>query len=280
MGRPHRRRSATGIHHVMNRGVDHQPIFFADGDRLELGQRLADIHDTFGVVTLAYCLMANHLHLVLRAPDGVLPEAMHHLTSTYSHRLNARRGRDGPLFRGRYHSIPVESDEYLLWVTRYVHRNALDIAGVETPRDHRWSSYRTYLGLRPSPTFLDRQPVMDLVGGRIEDLEAITESDTPARLRTARDLTHLVGCAQAVEDLLGGANAGPAAKRSRTLLVLLARRTHDPHLSHLIDEALGSRIDADPGRAGRRAETRLRSDPGIARALTWLEHQLAVAARV
>ena len=71
MGRPHRRGSETDIHHVMNRGVDHQPIFFADADRLELGCRLADIHERFGVATLAYCLMTNHFHLVLRAPDGV-----------------------------------------------------------------------------------------------------------------------------------------------------------------------------------------------------------------
>jgi len=57
MGRPHRRGSETGIHHVMNRGVDHQPIFYADADRLELGRRLAAVHERFEVTTLAYCLM-------------------------------------------------------------------------------------------------------------------------------------------------------------------------------------------------------------------------------
>lgn len=261
----------------MNRGVDHQPIFFGDVDRLEIGARLADIHERFGVRTLAYCLMTNHVHLVVRAPHGALPDAMHHMTSTYSHRLNARRGRDGPLFRGRYHSIPVESDEYLLWVTRYVHRNPLDITGVSSARDHRWSSHRTYLGLRPPPSFLDLAPVMDLLGGRIDELEAITEQDAPARLATVDDLTHLVRCALAVEDLAGGVSPGPVAKTGRTLLVLLGLRTHDPHLSTLIEEALGSRIDADPRRAGRRAVTRLRSDPCTARTLMWLERQLAVA---
>lgn len=275
MGRPHRRGSETGIHHVMNRGIDHQPIFFSDADRLELGARLGDIHEAFDVATLAYCLMGNHLHLVLRAPDGVLPEAMHHVTSTYSRRLNARRGRDGPLFRGRYHSIPVETDAYLLWVVRYVHRNPLAIAGVDSPRDYRWSSYRSYLGLRPCPFFLDRQPVLDLVGGRVEELASVTEDEAPARLRTVGDLSRLIRCASAVDDLRSDAPERPGPSIDRTVLVLLAERTRDPDLVRLIHDALGPCNDADPCRARRRAEARLQRDPRVARALRWVEHQLA-----
>ena len=277
MGRPHRRGSATGIHHVMNRGVDHQPIFFADADRLELGQRLADIHERFGVATLAYCLMTNHLHLVLRSPPDTLPEAMHHLTSTYSRRLNARLGRDGPLFRGRYHSIPVETDSYLLWVTRYVHRNPLDIAGVASPRDHRWSSYRAYLGLRPSPAFLDRQPVMDLVGGRIDELEAITEDETPPRLTTSADVTQLVRCARAVDDLTVETSDQPGSALDRTILILIERRTGDPETARLIGSALGPRTDAAALRAHQRAEVRGRNDPSVDRMLRWIERQTSPA---
>ncbi|HMJ75655.1 MAG TPA: transposase [Iamia sp.] len=258
----------------MNRGVDHQPIFFADADRLELGRRLADIHDRFEVATLAYCLMTNHVHLVLRAPPGVLPEAMHHLTSTYSRRVNARLGRDGPLFRGRYHSIPVESEDYLLWVTRYVHRNPLDIVGVRSPRDHRWSSYRAYLGLRPSPPFLDRQPVMDLVGGRIEELTAVTEADAPTRLDTISDLVGLVRCARAIDDLTVDADDRHAATTDRTLLLLLERRA-DPKIARIIEAALGPRTHDAAVRAGRRAEARRQEDPALARTLRWVERQLA-----
>jgi REP element-mobilizing transposase RayT len=275
MGRPHRRDSETGIYHVMNRGVDHQPIFFCDADRLELGTRLADIHEGLEVATLAYCLMGNHVHLVLRAPDGVLPEAMHHLTSTYSRRVNARRARDGPLFRGRYHSIPVETDPYLLWVTRYVHRNPLDIGGVRSPRDYRWSSYRAYLGLRPCPEFLDRQPVMDLVGGSVEELAAITDDDVPLRPRTAGDVSRLIRCASAVHDLRADAPERPGPSIDRTLLVLLSGRTRDPHLVRLLHDALGPCTDGDPGRAIRRAEARRHRDPRVARALRWVEQQLA-----
>lgn len=255
----------------MNRGVDHQAVFRGDADRLEMGRRLASVHETFGVATLAYCLMGNHLHLVLRAPHGVLPDAMHDVTSIYSHRFNARHHRDGPLFRNRYHSIPVESDPHLTWVTRYVHRNALDVAGVRSPREYRWSSYRAYLGLRPAPAFLDRRPVMDVFGGRVDELIATTEEARPHRLRSVGDLTHLVDCARVVHDL-------DDSKVDRTLLVLLAERTDDPMLARLVEEALGPRTPAACRKAVRRAECRAVDDAAVARAVTWVERQLAGAA--
>jgi REP element-mobilizing transposase RayT len=259
----------------MNRGVDHQPIFFADADREEMGRRLAEVHERFGVATLAYCLMGNHLHLVLRAADGVLPDAMHHLTSVYSRHVNDRLGRDGPLFRGRYHSIPVETDGYLLWVTRYVHRNPLDIAGVRSIRDYRWSSYRTYLGLRPTPGFLARRPVMDLLGGRVDELVAMTEEAAPLRPRTVDDLTGLVRCARSVEDLADAAGDRPEANIDRTLLVLLAERADDPSLRRLAEAALGPRPRKAARQALRRAETRCGDDPAVARTLRWIELHLS-----
>ncbi|QYG93697.1 hypothetical protein HC251_15540 [Iamia sp. SCSIO 61187] len=276
MGRPHRRESETGIHHVMNRGVDHQPIFRTDADRIELGERLSDIHGRFDVVTLAYCLMGNHLHLVLRAPAGVLPEAMHHLTSVYSRRFNARHGRDGPLFNGRYRSIPVETDGYLLWVTRYVHRNPLDIAGIRSPREYRWSSYRAYLGLRPAPTFLDVRPVLDLVGGP-EELASLTEGDGRAPLRGTGDVTQLVRCGLAVADLATSDADRPAAKVERTLLVLLAERSDDPELRRAVAAQLGPRRPEAAREAVRRAEARRLDDPTVAWTLEWVEQQLATA---
>ncbi len=259
----------------MNRGVDHQPVFFADVDREEMGRRLADVHQRFGVATLAYCLMGNHLHLVLRAADGVLPDAMHHLTSIYSRHVNDRLGRDGPLFRGRYHSIPVETDDYLLWVARYVHRNPLEIVGVTSPGDYRWSSYRTYLGRRPCPAFLDRQPVMDLVGGSVSHLVALTEDEAPVRLRTSGDLLRLVRCARAVADLADAPEDRPEVNIDRTVLVLLAERVDDPSLKELAMAALGPRPRKAARQALRRAETRCDHDPAVARTLRWLELHLS-----
>jgi putative transposase len=110
---------------MMNRGIDRQPVFFADADGVKFGRRLAEVHERFGVETLAYCLMPNHYHLLIRLPGGGLAAAIHHLGSLYTRNTNDRTGRDGPLFRGRYHSIRVDTDEYLLWAARYIHRNPL-----------------------------------------------------------------------------------------------------------------------------------------------------------
>jgi hypothetical protein len=121
---------------------------------------------------------------------------------------------------------------------------------------------------------------MDLIGGRVDELAALTEDEVPIRLETREDLSRLVRCAQAVDDLTAGAGARTMAKTDRTILLLLARRTDDPGLATLIDKALRPCADDDPGRAGRRAEARLRHDPSLARTLGWLERQLAPAHRL
>jgi hypothetical protein len=196
---------------------------------------------------------------------------MHQLTSTYSHRTNARLGRDGPLFRGRFHSIPVETDSYLIWVTRYIHRNALDLPGVDSPEDHRWSSYRAYLGLRPVAPFLDVRPVLDLVGGP-PGLATLTED--PAVRPSIDDVRRLVACAVAVDDLshpIGDPTGGHIA---RTVMVLLAAGATDPALRHAAARQLGHRSPAAARSARHRAQKRLQAEPAVARSLAWAERAL------
>jgi REP element-mobilizing transposase RayT len=152
---------ADGYHHVMNRGIDHADVFFDDSDRVEIGQRLADVCERFGIRTLAYCLMDNHFHVLVYCPDGGLSDAMQRLSSMYTRHVNDRLGRDGPLFRGRFHSRLVTDERQLITTVRYIHRNPLDLPGVVRARDYRWSSHRTYLGLRRTPEWLSTSPVMD-----------------------------------------------------------------------------------------------------------------------
>lgn len=155
MGRLHRIDPPDGWHHLMNRGVDHGVIFFDDVDRREFGRLLGLIYERFGIRIHAYCLMGNHYHLLVRCPDGQLSEAMHLFGSLFVRFVNDRTGRDGPLFRGRFHSKLITSVDYLANVLRYIHLNALDLAHVETVEQYRWSSHRTYLGLREPPPWLD-----------------------------------------------------------------------------------------------------------------------------
>ena len=73
----------------------------------------------------AYCLMPSHYHLLIQTPDANLSRCMRHINGVYTQRYNARNGCDGTLFRGRYKSILVEEDAYLLELVRYIHRNPL-----------------------------------------------------------------------------------------------------------------------------------------------------------
>ena len=98
----------------MNRGIDHHAVFFDPSDRIEFGQRLADIHDRFGVATHAYCLVNNHYHALMHCPGGQLSDAMQRLGSTYTRHVDDRLGRDGALFRGRFRSRLITDDSYLL----------------------------------------------------------------------------------------------------------------------------------------------------------------------
>jgi REP element-mobilizing transposase RayT len=260
-----------GIHHVMNRGVDRRNIFFGDDDRSEFGRRLTDIHERFGVETLAYCLMGNHYHLLLRAVDGNLPDAMHHLGTTYVRRTNDRIGRDGPLFRGRYHSILVTTDAYLTWATRYIHRNPLDLASVAAPADYRWSSYRSYLGLRPSPSFLNAGMVLDLFADAAEFIE-FTEQRSASMFVGEQisldDIRQLVEFSISNDNLTDcdsrGANAPWLA---RNILVLLASGDLDAAVRGVVERHLAFPSSNARRMAVARARQRWHADPAAQRIL-------------
>ena len=86
---------------------------------------LADAVGRFGIEIHAYCLMTNHFHLVVHCPIGGLSRAMQSVERRYTQSYNERYRRDGPLFRGRFHSVDITTNEQLARLTRYVHRNPL-----------------------------------------------------------------------------------------------------------------------------------------------------------
>ncbi|MFP5487465.1 MAG: transposase, partial [Acidimicrobiia bacterium] len=94
---------------MTNRGARRQVIFHDDDQRRLFGGLIGDAHERFGVGVIAYCLMDNHFHLVLDAPDGGMSEFMHRIGSAFARHVNDELGTDGPLFRGRFHSRPITS---------------------------------------------------------------------------------------------------------------------------------------------------------------------------
>lgn len=162
----------------MNRGADRRPIFDGDDDRLRFEDLLGRLGED-GVEVHAYCLMGNHYHLLAHCPDGGLSIGMQRFGSIFTRTSNRRSGRDGPVFRGRFHSVLVESDAQLVQTVRYIHRNVLDISRQATLTRYRWSSHGCYVGTRRTPSWLRTATVLEHLGGAIDRFRSFVEADDP-----------------------------------------------------------------------------------------------------
>lgn len=161
MPRAARRASASDTYHVVIRGIGRQIIFEDDVDRAQFMCKLADYLEECRGTIYAWCLMENHVHLLLRMPLDKLTLLMRKLCTSYSRYFNGRHERVGHLFQNRFYSAPVESDEYLLTVLRYIHQNPQS-ANMAPLQNYPWSSYDEYLnGARIATTDLP----MSLLGG-------------------------------------------------------------------------------------------------------------------
>ena len=142
---PRRIRATAGglVYHVLNRGVGRMRLFRKAADFAAMEQVLEEAVQRTRTRLLAYCLMSNHWHFLFwPREDGELSEVMRWLTVTHTQRWHANRHTSGtgPIYQGRFKSFPVESDDHLLTVARYVERNPLRAAMVEHAADWQWCS--------------------------------------------------------------------------------------------------------------------------------------------
>lgn len=164
MPRTARKQSESSIYHVINRGEGKQIIFEDDADRSFFMKRLAVLLDEEGGKLLAWCLMDNHFHLLICIPHNHLDKVMHRLQAGYAGYFNRVHGHDGAVFAGRFKSEPVETDEYLMTVVRYIHENPRK-AGIRNGLSYRWSSYREYCNQKG---YADTAFVLGVFGGITE----------------------------------------------------------------------------------------------------------------
>ncbi|MBN1683983.1 MAG: transposase [Gammaproteobacteria bacterium] len=163
MARPLRIDYPNAWHHVMNRGASKQLIFLNYDHRKMFLDLLNDVSQKFFVEIHAYCLMDNHYHLLVRTPESNLSQVMQYIDGVYTQQFNRCVKRDGALFRGRYKSILIEADAYLLQASRYIHLNPLEISFKEKFLDNKWSSYAAYIGLITPPEWLKNEFVLDMM---------------------------------------------------------------------------------------------------------------------
>ena len=143
-------------HHITQRGNRREDVFFLDEDReiyLTWLQKYCSIHK---VHVLAYCLMTNHVHLIVvpQQEDG-LQGVLKPLHMRYAQRINRRRGWSGHLWQGRFFSSPLD-EAYLWFCVRYVERNPVRAGMVEQAEDYPWSSAAAHCGLKKDPLLVAR----------------------------------------------------------------------------------------------------------------------------
>jgi len=148
MPRRARRIAESGIYHVMMRGVNRDAIFLEEEDGDRFLHALDQTRKLSGCRVLAYCLMPNHVHLVLRIADEPIGAVIKRLGVRYAGWFNRKYGRVGHLFQDRFRSEPVEDDAYFVSVIRYVWDNPVEAGLAPSAEKYRWSS-RRFLG-RPS----------------------------------------------------------------------------------------------------------------------------------
>jgi REP element-mobilizing transposase RayT len=165
MSRAWRIEYAGALYHLLSRGNQGNDIFEDNRDRNIFFKTVGEMSERFEVDIFAYVLMSNHYHLLVRTQRANIKKAMHWFGTTYSRRYNNRHSRSGHLFQGRYKSILVQNDAYLLRLSCYIHRNPLRAGVVDRLADYRWSSYLSYAYGRKSPEWLSMDLILSQLKG-------------------------------------------------------------------------------------------------------------------
>jgi putative transposase len=158
-----------GVYHVIQRGNHRKSVFEEDRDYLYFIDLLRKLNAKYPFFLFHYCLMPNHIHLMLEMALGLdLPKLGHGLFRGYAKWRQSERHLTGHLWQGRFKSPRVARESYFLELGRYIERNPVRANLVKRPEDYRWSSYR-YYALGEANNLVTRDPYYDLLGKADEE---------------------------------------------------------------------------------------------------------------
>lgn len=140
--------------HIIVRGNNRENVFRDHSDYVRYLQKFSFFCREGDITLYAYCLMPNHIHLLLEMGEVSLSKVLQRFHTWYTQYFNRRYGRVGHLFQGRYKAIVCDKDAYLLELVRYIHLNPVRAGLVDSPEEYPWSSHRVYLSI-------DRSEVID-----------------------------------------------------------------------------------------------------------------------
>lgn len=184
------RRVFPGLpHHVVQRGNRREDVFFSDADRLAYLDGLAEYCAAGGVQIVAYCLMTNHVHLVVvPRTESALKDAFQPLHTRYAMRVNRTRGLTGRVWQGRFFSAVLD-ETYFYAAVRYVELNPVRARMVGKASDFRWSSAPAHCGLGQDPLLVAPNPWLPDLNDAVAWTEWLAEGDQPDHVATLRQNT-------------------------------------------------------------------------------------------
>jgi putative transposase len=159
MARKARAEVEGGLYHVITRGNNRRQIFHSAADYEKFLALLTVQKIKLPFFLYAYCLMSNHVHLLIERQANAVGRIMKRLLTGYAQYYNRRYRRAGHLLQGRYKAILCQSDRYLSELVRYIHLNPVRARMVNQPEDYKYSSHRAYLGMA-STGIVDVEPVL------------------------------------------------------------------------------------------------------------------------
>lgn len=218
MARTARLHYPGGIFHLISRCMERTNLLDGDAEREKYMSLLKTSLSRTDATLLAWCVMSNHVHLVVQAGDEPLSRLMKSVHSGYAVWKNRRDDRVGPVFADRYRAVLVEREPNLLQLVRYVHLNPVRAGLVDEPVQSSWSSHRYYVGVLDPPPWLHTDLVLSCFSGEGNEagaafgefvLEGIGEGRRPdlsgdKGVGLAREVRRAAGGGVQVSDVIVG----------------------------------------------------------------------------
>lgn len=167
MPRHMRMRSNTRIYHIMTRGNERKNIFNDDEDRLRFIRTIEKKSIESGFQIYGYCLMDNHVHLLINEGEEGIAKVMKRINVSYVYYFNKKYKRIGHLFQDRYKSEAIENEEYLLAALRYIHNNPVKAGIVKRAGEYKWSSYNSYIN-GTKDTVIENGTILGMFSEKLE----------------------------------------------------------------------------------------------------------------
>jgi len=146
----------------MLRGIARMPLFYGDEDRIRFLDTLARMKQDQQYELYAYCLMDNHIHLLLKEGEETVQKSLKRIGVSYAYYFNNKFNRVGHVFQDRFRSESIEDDNYFLAASRYIHKNPVKVGIVKKAIDYPWSSFREYIKLGNYSELVKRKLLLDM----------------------------------------------------------------------------------------------------------------------